>query len=317
MALLPGPLPLAIQVAEKAMQEFINRWLAGLQSHLFLETNHDGQISVASKVSPAANARSLPYHAHVPHPRSHMPRPQPHRDTPARRRRREKRAKAREEQAAAAAQVEPAVPEPLPTTTAENVAVIVDNPPNETIPPEPVRHPAPQSQPTAAQVAPRPPLLAATAGQHRPPLLIAKAGQPRPPPPLSATAGRPRPPTPVGTAAGHTYPTPLTASAGPRHRLEQPVPASGGPPQLRTVAVHPHPPPHVPEMFCPESQYLTGHSIPQLDRPSHLPDEWSCKCCSYESFFNTEDQLNHHHKAHMLRYEECNICFTGHVWKSR
>ena len=316
MALLPGPLPLAIQVAEKAMQEFIKRWLAGLQPHLFLETNHDGQISVASKVSPAANARSLPYHAHVPHPRHHMPRPQPHRDTPARRRRREKRAKAREEQAAAAAQVEPAVPEPLPTTTAENVAVIVDNPPNETIPPEPVRHPAPQSQPTAAQVAPRPPLLAATAGQPRPTLLADTAGQPRPPP-LSATTGRP----PVGTAAGHPYPPPLTSSSGPRPLLAPPAPASGAPPQPRTVAATahplPHPPPHVPDMFCPDSQYLTGHIIPHLDGPSHPPGGWPCKCCFYETFLDTKEQLDHHHEAHLMRYEECNICFTGHVWKSR
>ena len=153
---------------------------------------------------------------------------------------------------------------------------------------------------TAGQ--PRPPLLAATAGQPRPPLLAYTAGQPRPPP-LSATTGLLLSPTPVG-------PRPLLAP-----------PASGAPPQLRTVAatVHllPHPPPLVPDMFCPDSQYLTGHIIPQLDGPSHLPDDWSCKCCCYETFFDIEEQLDHHHEAHLMRYEECNICFTGHVWKSR
>ena len=65
-----------------------------------------------------------------------------------------------------------------------------------------------------------------------------------------------------------------------------------------------------------ESQYLTR--IPQLDGSSTLPaDQWSCKCCRYESFYPTEDLLQQHHETHMLGYEDCNICFTCHVWTSR
>ena len=71
----------------------------------------------------------------------------------------------------------------------------------------------------------------------------------------------------------------------------------------------------VTDMFCPDSQHL-ANNIPQLDgsMPSNLRDQWSCKCCRYETFFSTEDQLNWHHETHMVGYEDCNICFTGHVW---
>ena len=40
------PLPLALAVAEKAIHEFSNQWLAGLQPQLSLETGPDGQILV-------------------------------------------------------------------------------------------------------------------------------------------------------------------------------------------------------------------------------------------------------------------------------
>ena len=36
-----------------------------------------------------------------------------------------------------------------------------------------------------------------------------------------------------------------------------------------------------------------------------------------KTFYRTEDQLQQHHEAHMLCYEDCNICFTGHVWIDR
>jgi hypothetical protein len=44
------PLPLALAVAEKAIREFSNQWLAGLQPQLSLETGPDGQIWVNSRV---------------------------------------------------------------------------------------------------------------------------------------------------------------------------------------------------------------------------------------------------------------------------
>ena len=167
----PQSLPLAIQVAENAMQEFIKRWLSGLQPCLLLETNHEGQIFVTSKVPAAAKAwinqanlqqiRPLFPHAQVLH--RHLPRT--HRDSPSRRRRRERRAKARQDQAADQtapqddqAAVIVAAPQFLPPPAAaetaaknahENDAEIDDSVSHH----KPVR-PVEQSQPTAAQVAP-------------------------------------------------------------------------------------------------------------------------------------------------------------------
>ena len=47
---MPQTLPLALAVAEKAMREFCNQWLSGLQPILSLETASNGQIRVLSKV---------------------------------------------------------------------------------------------------------------------------------------------------------------------------------------------------------------------------------------------------------------------------
>ena len=48
---MPTCLPLAICVAEKAMQEFCKQWLSGLQPSLSLETDPNGEISICSKVT--------------------------------------------------------------------------------------------------------------------------------------------------------------------------------------------------------------------------------------------------------------------------
>ena len=48
---MPTCLPLAICVAEKAMQEFCKQWLSGLQPCLSLDTAPNGEISVCSKVT--------------------------------------------------------------------------------------------------------------------------------------------------------------------------------------------------------------------------------------------------------------------------
>ena len=78
----------------------------------------------------------------------------------------------------------------------------------------------------------------------------------------------------------------------------------------------PDDPPHPRTNFM---EYLSRQTIPQLDGSMHstLRDQWSCLCCQYAKHFSTEDQLNQHHKAHMVGYEDCNICFTGHVWIRR
>ena len=64
------------------------------------------------------------------------------------------------------------------------------------------------------------------------------------------------------------------------------------------------------------------HSIPQLDghmSPSQVADRmWSCKCCEYEHFFQTENDLKKHHDDTLIfTYEECNICYPWHIWIPR
>ena len=66
-------------------------------------------------------------------------------------------------------------------------------------------------------------------------------------------------------------------------------------------------------------------NVPQFDGAMPSPvitDQiWSCKCCRYEQFFQTEDELQLHHNSlddrgleHFLPYDECNICYPWHVW---
>ena len=81
--------------------------------------------------------------------------------------------------------------------------------------------------------------------------------------------------------------------------------------------VLPHHPPYVPHR-------VPGQNIPQVDGSTlSFQDQdqeeervWSCKCCRYEKFFDTEDDLHQHHDRpdHMFKYEECNICYPWHVW---
>ena len=68
---------------------------------------------------------------------------------------------------------------------------------------------------------------------------------------------------------------------------------------------------HVRDVFCPDIPQLDGSTIPD---PKNFESSWSCKCCKYEQFFHTEDQLDRHHREHMMEYEECNICYDRHVW---
>ena len=83
------------------------------------------------------------------------------------------------------------------------------------------------------------------------------------------------------------------------------------------------PPPHRPlpavlvdDAFCPDQDYQESPGIPQLDGPMSSNDEWSCKCCMYETFYQTEDELEKHHdETHsFIEYKECNVCYNGHVW---
>jgi hypothetical protein len=255
------PLPLALAVAEKAIREFSNQWLAGLQPQLSLETGPDGQIWVHTRVA----AGDVPTRALIvrPHdaaaeaqgrcqageaPQHHRPR----RKGPSYQKRLLRRAAAR----AAAATADQAV----------QTAVETAKPADEAV--QPV-HPPPQ---VAAAEAPPPP-----AQPHQQNL-------------WSVLRDELCPDTDYSTAV---------------------------------QAVLPRPQPYVP----PHMSRASIHHIPQLDGGSTLnyqdQDEdqgeevvWSCKCCRYEKFFDTEDDLHRHHDGpgHMLTYEECNICYPWHVW---
>ena len=107
------------------------------------------------------------------------------------------------------------------------------------------------------------------------------------------------------------------------------------------LPVHPFPPPqHLLDEVCHDQLYAAAVQAEHHPQQSHVPpnipqidgamlspvveDEtqiWSCKCCSFQRFFKTEDELQQHHNSlddrglqHMLRYDECNICYPWHVW---
>ena len=113
------PLPLALAIAEKALLEFSNQWLAGLQPQLSLETSKDGQIWVTSRVA----AGDVPTQASAAHHRHHaeeategvgeaLRHPHPRRRGPSYQRRLLRRAAARTAAAKAdkAVQTEPEEP---------------------------------------------------------------------------------------------------------------------------------------------------------------------------------------------------------------
>jgi hypothetical protein len=78
---------------------------------------------------------------------------------------------------------------------------------------------------------------------------------------------------------------------------------------------HHHASPGIPQLDG--SMFDNTHEQASLNVTSY--GEWSCKCCMYETFFDTEDMLKHHHDENhdFIEYEECNLCYTGHVWDSR
>ena len=130
--------------------------------------------------------------------------------------------------------------------------------------------------------------------------------------------------TPASTHAAaqvavlHTPPVPAAQAGHPSHEQHAdhrsvliPAVQAGIPFHVAAVLHGPPDDPHHPKHNVSD--------IPQLDgsMPSNIPGQWSCKCCRYETFFHTEDHLQQHHGAHMMSYEECNICFTGHEWIPR
>ena len=246
------PLPLALAVAEKALLEFSNQWLAGLQPQLSLETSKDGQIWVTSRVA----AGDVPTQASAAHHRHHaeeategvgeaLRHPHPRRRGPSYQRRLLRRAAAR----TAAAKADKAV---------------------QTEPEEPADE--------AVQSA-----------------------------------------TPCRQVAAEVLPAPVQ----PHHlnfwsRLRDELcPDTDYSTAVQDVL--PHHPPHAPHQGRPHIPQVDGNSTLSLhqDQDSDQQERvWSCKCCRYEQFFDTEQDLHQHHDSpgHMLMYEECNICYPWHVW---
>ena len=242
------PLPLALAVAEKAIREFSNQWLAGLQPQLSLETGPDGQVWVSSRVAAGdvpTQALVVRHHAaEAPGRREAgqaVQRHRPRRHGPSYKRRLLRRAAARE----AAATADKAVQIVEPVEEAVELA-----PPNKQV---------------AAEVLP--------AHQNF----------------WSALRDELCPDTDYSAAA-------------------------------QGVQAHP-PPTYIPNL----SRVVSSQNIPQVDGYQDEDQEqeeervWSCKCCRYDKFFETEDDLHQHHDSpgHMLMYEECNICYPWHVWISR
>ena len=92
--------------------------------------------------------------------------------------------------------------------------------------------------------------------------------------------------------------------------------------QVRPWLAHHHQP--LRDAFCPDLHYKVagippGHvssDIPQTDGNAE-EHTWSCKCCQYETFFDTEKQLKQHHDREHDEWEECNWCYPYHVWIDR
>jgi hypothetical protein len=253
MRTLLRPLPLALAVAEKAIREFSNQWLAGLQPQLSLETGPDGQIWVNSRVAagdvPTKTLVVRHHDAEVPgrcQAGEAVQRPRPRRHRPSYQRRLLRRAAARE----AAAAGDEAVQSVVETVEPADEAVQL----------------APPAQ-VAAEVLPAP------ANQQNF---------------WSLLRDELCPDTDYSTAAQGVLPRP--------------------PPYV----------PHLSHVSSPNIPQLDGSTLSYQDQDQDHGEErvWSCKCCEYEKFFETEDKLHQHHDSpgHMLMYEECNICYPWHVW---
>ena len=250
-------LPLALAVAEKAIQEFSNQWLAGLRPQLSLETGSDGQIWVHSRVA----AGDVPTRALVRDHAAEAPgcpragqHHRPRRRGPAYQRRLQRRAAAREA-----------------ASTADKAVEIVE-PAGEAV------KLAPDTQ-VAVQLA--------TDAQVAAEVLPAQAHHQN----FWSLLRDELCPDTDYSAAGQD--------------------------------VLPRPPPFVPHQSRASSQNIPqvdGSTLSHHDKDQEEDQEeervWSCKCCTYETFFETEDDLHKHHDRpdHMLMYEECNICYPWHVW---
>ena len=149
------PLPLALAVAEKAIREFSNQWLAGLQPQLSLETGPDGQILVNSRVAAGdVPTRALVVRHHDAEALGRrqageaVQRPRPRRHGPSYQRRLTRRAAAREAAATADEAVQTLV------ETVEQAGEAVQLGPPTQVAEEAAQSPTQPSQVAAGEVVP-------------------------------------------------------------------------------------------------------------------------------------------------------------------
>ena len=122
--------------------------------------------------------------------------------------------------------------------------------------------------------------------------------------------------------AGHVLPAVEAALCPPAVQAARHLPVLQGKQlpaaeQARPWLPHLQP---VHDALCPDLQYgvaefLPRHvsaDIPQVD--GNVEQTWSCKCCYYETFFDTEYNLKQHHDTDHDEWEECNWYYPYHVW---
>ena len=122
--------------------------------------------------------------------------------------------------------------------------------------------------------------------------------------------------------AGHLLPAVEGAFGPPAAEAARQLPVLQAKQLPQAEQARPWLPHHQPvhDALCPDLQfgvaeYLPRHvsaDIPQVD--GNVDQTWSCKCCYYETFFDTEYQLKQHHDTEHDEWEECNWCYPYHVW---
>ena len=128
-------------------------------------------------------------------------------------------------------------------------------------------------------------------------------------------ADHPSPHPPQAAEAVHDHPAVQAVAA-----RQLPVAQAAAVPavQARPWLPHHHP---VQDALCPDQQYgvagfVPRHvrtDIPQFDGNA-TEQIWSCQCCRYQTFFDTENELKQHHDLEHDEWEECDGCYLYHVW---
>ena len=104
---------------------------------------------------------------------------------------------------------------------------------------------------------------------------------------------------------------PCTVEAAVQATPDLPQRDHGPPPHHAQAAPDDPPQPQidVTDRFCPDSQYLTSQTIPQLDGSALDTSTHECDNCHKK--FTTEEQLKHHDETYQYGCEDCSICYQS------